>query len=190
MKNYNKSNRAERGNDFGKRRGKDSVRSSMHQATCDNCGRKCEVPFKPTSGKPIYCSSCFDKVPSDGPKKYGRDRSDRNFRGGDSRKRSFDDRDSAMYDAVCDSCGKDCEVPFRPTKGKPIYCDECFGSNKEKDTDHFKYEFELLNKKLDNILKILTPSSSEEYDQEFDEEIEKPKLVKKTKKKAVVKKSK
>ena len=31
----------------------------MHPATCDACGRDTEVPFQPTSGKPVYCSDCF-----------------------------------------------------------------------------------------------------------------------------------
>jgi len=31
----------------------------LHKAVCDKCGRECEVPFKPTGGKPIYCRSCF-----------------------------------------------------------------------------------------------------------------------------------
>ena len=31
-----------------------------------------------------------------------------------------------MFDAVCDECGKDCKVPFRPTGNKPIYCSQCF----------------------------------------------------------------
>ena len=29
---------------------------------CDNCGKDCEVPFKPSSGKPIYCSKCFEEL--------------------------------------------------------------------------------------------------------------------------------
>ncbi len=33
----------------------------MHQAVCDKCGRECEVPFKPTSGKPLFCNDCFKK---------------------------------------------------------------------------------------------------------------------------------
>ena len=33
----------------------------MHEATCDKCGNKCEVPFKPTGNKPVYCSDCFRK---------------------------------------------------------------------------------------------------------------------------------
>ncbi len=31
----------------------------MFTATCSNCGREAEVPFRPTSGKPVYCSDCF-----------------------------------------------------------------------------------------------------------------------------------
>jgi CxxC-x17-CxxC domain-containing protein len=32
------------------------------------------------------------------------------------------------YDAVCSTCGKRCEVPFRPESGRPVYCVECFGA--------------------------------------------------------------
>jgi CxxC-x17-CxxC domain-containing protein len=31
----------------------------MFTATCSNCGREAQVPFRPTSGKPVYCSDCF-----------------------------------------------------------------------------------------------------------------------------------
>ncbi len=33
----------------------------MHKATCSDCGEECEVPFKPTEGKPVYCRDCFRK---------------------------------------------------------------------------------------------------------------------------------
>ena len=33
----------------------------MFRATCDECGKQTEVPFQPTSGKPLYCSDCFEK---------------------------------------------------------------------------------------------------------------------------------
>ncbi len=41
--------------------GRDSERGSfaMHDATCSNCGKRCQVPFKPTGSKPVYCSDCF-----------------------------------------------------------------------------------------------------------------------------------
>ena len=31
----------------------------MFAATCSNCGNEAKVPFRPTSGKPVYCSDCF-----------------------------------------------------------------------------------------------------------------------------------
>ena len=33
----------------------------MHKATCSDCGAECEIPFKPTEGKPIYCRDCYAK---------------------------------------------------------------------------------------------------------------------------------
>jgi CxxC-x17-CxxC domain-containing protein len=31
-----------------------------------------------------------------------------------------------MFDAVCARCGKDTQVPFRPTGARPVYCSDCF----------------------------------------------------------------
>jgi CxxC-x17-CxxC domain-containing protein len=31
-----------------------------------------------------------------------------------------------MFTATCSSCGKEAQVPFRPTSGKPVYCSDCF----------------------------------------------------------------
>jgi len=39
-----------------------------------------------------------------------------------------------MHKAVCDEGHKTCEVPFRPSNDKPIYCNECF-SGKRDDND-------------------------------------------------------
>ena len=36
-----------------------------------------------------------------------------------------------MHAAVCSSCGKDTEVPFAPTAGKPVYCRECFQDRRD-----------------------------------------------------------
>ncbi|MGE0199447.1 MAG: CxxC-x17-CxxC domain-containing protein [Candidatus Melainabacteria bacterium] len=35
-----------------------------------------------------------------------------------------------LYDAVCASCGVQTQVPFQPTGEKPVYCRECFQSQK------------------------------------------------------------
>jgi len=32
-----------------------------HKATCADCGNECEVPFKPTEGRPVYCRECYRK---------------------------------------------------------------------------------------------------------------------------------
>ena len=39
---------------------------------------------------------------------------------------SYDRAPRQMYPAVCDACGKETEVPFQPTSGKPVYCSDCF----------------------------------------------------------------
>ncbi len=33
----------------------------MFEATCSSCGNVAKVPFRPTSGKPVYCTDCFSK---------------------------------------------------------------------------------------------------------------------------------
>ncbi|MDO8674477.1 MAG: zinc-ribbon domain containing protein [Dehalococcoidia bacterium] len=34
----------------------------MHQVVCSECGGPAVVPFSPRQDRPVYCSSCFDKV--------------------------------------------------------------------------------------------------------------------------------
>jgi CxxC-x17-CxxC domain-containing protein len=31
-----------------------------------------------------------------------------------------------MFSVVCAQCGKDAEVPFRPTGDRPVYCSDCY----------------------------------------------------------------
>jgi len=46
---------------------------------------------------------------------------------GSSGGRSQSDRaPREMFDATCSSCGQVARVPFRPTQGKPVYCNDCF----------------------------------------------------------------
>ena len=33
----------------------------MHKATCSECGKECEVPFKPKADRPVFCRECFAK---------------------------------------------------------------------------------------------------------------------------------
>lgn len=33
----------------------------MHKANCADCKKECEVPFKPSGNRPVYCKTCFGK---------------------------------------------------------------------------------------------------------------------------------
>lgn len=81
MGNFNRSkfgsSRSFGGTNFGGNRNRE--RPQMHDAVCSNCGKACQVPFKPTGEKPVYCRDCFAKMnPEDSRKGFGRN--DRNKR--------------------------------------------------------------------------------------------------------------
>jgi CxxC-x17-CxxC domain-containing protein len=41
----------------------------MFKAICSDCGKECEVPFKPNGSKPVFCRDCFQgKRRFEGPK--------------------------------------------------------------------------------------------------------------------------
>ena len=50
--------------------------------------------------------------------------------GGFNRSSNFDSGPREMHKAVCSECGQECEVPFKPTEGKPVYCRSCYAKHK------------------------------------------------------------
>ncbi len=114
----------------------------------------------------------------------------------------------AMFKATCAECGKQCEVPFKPNGSKPVYCSDCFGKKSGSDrphsdrprfdskpsfrpaaqVDHYRKDFESLNTKLDDILRLLSPKASKPIVEK--EKIEKKAVVKKVAAKKVVAKKK
>ena len=36
-------------------------RREMHPATCAECGKETQVPFRPSGDRPVYCSDCFSR---------------------------------------------------------------------------------------------------------------------------------
>ncbi len=52
----------------------------------------------------------------------------RNFDRAGPRPQSFGPRE--MHNAVCSECGQECQVPFKPTEGKPVFCKECYSKRK------------------------------------------------------------
>lgn len=41
----------------------------LHKAVCADCHKDCEIPFKPSGERPVYCKACFSKRKSGGPAK-------------------------------------------------------------------------------------------------------------------------
>jgi len=52
-------------------------------------------------------------------------------RGGFQKKPWDNDRPTQMFKATCAECGKSCDVPFRPTGEKPVYCNDCFSKKRD-----------------------------------------------------------
>jgi CxxC-x17-CxxC domain-containing protein len=168
------------GRSFG---GGNSFERQMYKAVCSECGKSCEVPFKPTGLKPVLCSMCFSDQQEGGSRDFGsRDFGSRDF---GSREKSFEKK---MFKAVCESCGDTCEVPFKPVDGKSVFCDNCFRGNdkpaKAKESnngaDKYQDQFAQLNSKLDELIRLLKPAVKTEKIKEIDEVLVSKKEVAKT----------
>lgn len=130
------------------------------------------------------------------------------FGGGRGFDRGGDRGDRQMFKTTCSNCGKDCEVPFRPTNGKPVYCSECFekmgggrsdAPRQERNdfrspspvSNHNNVQLDAINAKLDRILGILEPKTAPSVvSTPAKDEVSEVKVlkVKKTIKKAAIKK--
>ena len=81
----------------------------------------------------------------------GRDYSSRNF--SDKRERRHE---VEMTKVVCSSCGAECEVPFKPSTNKPVYCTNCFAKKERNSSnDISNNDLKIINEKLDKILRAL-----------------------------------
>ncbi len=188
----------------------------MHKATCSKCGKECQLPFRPNGNRAVFCSACFEVEKNENPDRAERKSFDQTsakalawqgkpaFRTG---RPSFEDK--KVFEAVCGNCGDTCLVPFRPFPGKPVFCKKCFAkddkvmnhivkapdNSSNKNIEQLKSQIEMLNIKLDRILRMLTPEVeriNDEDEGEMDtEEVElskmrdtivKPKASKKAKK--------
>lgn len=90
------------------------------------------------------------------------------FRNSFGRDRDSGRRPVTMNDATCSACGKRCQVTFRPTGSKPVYCSECFGKEDSSNSNFSSKrnsmpsqsgasteQFNQINAKLDKIILIL-----------------------------------
>ena len=92
-------------------------------------------------------------------------------------------RERVMHKTICADCKKGCEVPFRPSGDRPVYCQECF--SRRKAGNSFKAN-------MDNRPKETAPAQTINIDKPRVSEKKKPVAKKKSveKKKPVSKKKK
>lgn len=181
------------GGDRGPRAfGGDSFERTMYKAVCSECGKNCEVPFKPTGMKPVLCSNCFSDQQGNPPRETSRDFGSRDFGSRDFGSRDFGSREKSfekkMFKATCEGCGDICEVPFKPVDGKSVFCDACFRGNdkptKAKEgngSDKYHEQFNALNAKLDELIRILKPAIKQEKIKEIEDVVISKKEVKEIK---------
>jgi len=79
-------------------------------------------------------------------------------------------RERVLHKAICADCKKGCEVPFKPSGERPVYCKECF--SKRKRADSFKA-------RPDNRPRFAAPAQAAHIAKP--EAVEKKKLIKKKK---------
>lgn len=159
----------------------------MFSAICSECGNDCQVPFKPTGERPVFCSACFGKQQDGGgrPNKFGGDQPRFEDRG--PRPQRFDDQ--TLHTAVCSKCSKECQVPFKPMPGKPVFCNDCFEKPGQKETGELLRQVEALHAKVDKLMKMLSPDTVKEKTVESEIKTESSdKKTKKTKLKNTTKK--
>ena len=64
------------------------VERRLHKAICADCNKECEVPFRPSQDRPVYCRDCFSRRKGGGSFKGNVD--DRNKVSGSSRESHLD----------------------------------------------------------------------------------------------------
>ena len=125
---------ARKGGFGGAPRGRDDSRPpQMHEATCADCGKRTEVPFRPVAGRPVFCKDCFGEKRDAPQGDYGRRDTPR---GVDSRReapsRSFEQREFAPPRAA---------APQAPAPDKRI--------------DELSRSVEIISRKLDQLVSLL-----------------------------------
>ena len=74
-----------------------------------------------------------------GSRYYRDDRGSRHSRDDRGSRHSRDDRREESTTVTCSDCGVECQVPFVPRNGKPVFCSDCFRQNKPEDSGNDRY---------------------------------------------------
>jgi CxxC-x17-CxxC domain-containing protein len=85
---------------------------------CSDCG----TDFSFTAGEQeFFQSKGYTNEPKRCPSCRQTRKTERNESGGSSY-----GLPRQMFAAICAECGKETQVPFEPTNGRPVYCSDCY----------------------------------------------------------------
>ena len=102
----------------------------------------------------------FSRNSDESTGRYG-GRPEGRFRRDDDR---FSRQPTEAHDVVCDKCGRETTVPFKPKGNKPVYCRDCFNkkddsfakARPERDRPNYSADgLAKINQKLDKIMQAL-----------------------------------
>ncbi|CAN5246697.1 zinc-ribbon domain containing protein [soil metagenome] len=99
--------------------------------TCGDCGQEfaftaSEQQFYADRGftEPRRCSSCRAS------RKAARGDSGGGYSSGGGGGGGYQRAEREMFSATCSQCGREAQVPFRPSGAKPVYCSDCFSTQR------------------------------------------------------------
>ena len=90
--------------------------------------RDCNQNFTFTAGEQeFFASRGFTNEPTRCPTCRAERKRSQNAGGyGGGYSGGYDRPQREMFPAVCAQCGKDTQVPFQPRTDRPVYCSDCF----------------------------------------------------------------
>src|SRR4030095_4953951 len=95
--------------------------------------RDCNQSFVFTTGEQeFFASKGFTNEPSRCPECRAANKRGRNEGGYStgSYGGGYERREREMFPAVCAQCGKDTQVPFQPKTDRPVYCSDCYATQR------------------------------------------------------------
>jgi len=95
--------------------------------TCRDCGQS----FLFTTGEQeFFATKGFTNEPTRCPDCRAARRGRNDSYGGGYSSGGYERREREMFPAVCAQCGKDTQVPFQPKTDRPVYCSDCFATQR------------------------------------------------------------
>jgi len=102
--------------------------------------KKIDTLISQSSKKPAeekHFSKPFQRF--DRPRHHDRSDRDNSFRH-DRGDRDNNFRERSFTRVICSDCNKECEVPFKPSGDRPVYCKECFAKRKDRPQHKESYD--------------------------------------------------